>query len=214
MKTLKICLWILCLLPFRVVGLPQFSGATFFMKETWKDITGFEGVFQISTLGNVKSLYRKTKNGQGYRPVKERIRAKHFSVKLGYWMISLKSVPLNKEVRVLIHRLVAIAFIPNPENKREVNHKDSDRLNCNVENLEWVTPSENQRHSYDTTDRIGHWTGKVTKIAIPTVAIQDTSIIEFASILKCANYFGVCLNTVRKRMRSGQLLNGHSIYQL
>lgn len=182
--------------------------------EKWEDIPEFRGIYQISNFGRIKSLARITKNGPGFRQVSERIKPSHCSEALGYRMISLKNVALKKEKRYYVHRLVAAAFIPNPYNLPEVNHKDSDKSNANVANLEWVTGSQNQRHSYNTTDRKGHWTGKVTKIAIPTISIQDTAITEFDSVLKCAIHFGVCLNTVRKRMRSGELLNGHLIYQL
>ncbi len=113
--------------------------------EEWKDIQGYEGKYQVSTLGRVKSLPkpRTTPGGHKYM-TKERLR--HFSVNRGYQMVDLYD-GVGAEVR-LVHRLVAHAFIPNTERKPHVNHKDGDRGNNAVENLEWCTPSENEWHSY------------------------------------------------------------------
>lgn len=100
--------------------------------EVWKDIEGYEGRYQISDQGRVKSLttgsiLKTFLCGSGYPEI---VLTKH-----------------RKRQPKLIHRLVAEAFIPNPESKREVNHKDGNKHNNDVSNLEWVTPSENQRHS-------------------------------------------------------------------
>lgn len=65
----------------------------------------------------------------------------------GYKMVSLYT--LGKKINKQVHRLVAIAFIPNPENKTQVNHKDKDKLNNNLSNLEWCTAKENMKHHYD-----------------------------------------------------------------
>lgn len=111
------------------------------MQEVWKDIAGYEGRYQISNLGRVKGLPIDEKFCK--RP--NEIILKTFVCGSGYQEIILK----NKDGRKpkLIHRLVAEAFIPNPEGKREVNHKDGDKSNNRYTNLEWVTPSENQTHS-------------------------------------------------------------------
>ena len=101
--------------------------------EIWKDIEGFEGLYKVSNLGRIKSL--------NYRCTKKEKLLKHGSDKDGYL-----NVKLCKEGKVKsrsVHRLVAQAFIPNPDNKPEVNHKDEDKTNNKVENLEWVTSKEN-----------------------------------------------------------------------
>ena len=102
--------------------------------EEWRDIPGYENFYQVSNFGNVRSIrFNKIRNmkswdSNGYRAVELCIN--------------------NNRYTVGVHQLVALAFIPNPENKPEVNHKDRNRSNNNVENLEWVTQSENVAHAY------------------------------------------------------------------
>jgi hypothetical protein len=144
-KTLKICLAILCLLPVRAVGLPQFGGATFFMEaEIWKDIIGFEGRYQISNHGNVKSLSRTIIRKDGFiSSVKDRI-LKFRVCKFGYNSVHFY---LNeKEYSYKVHRLVAIAFLNKRKDSHQVNHKDGDKKNNYYSNLEWVSNRENVSH--------------------------------------------------------------------
>lgn len=99
--------------------------------EIWKDISGYEGLYQVSNLGRVKSLERIDNNNH---PVKEKI-IKPYKTIGGYMQVCLWK---NGKVKHLqIHRLVAQAFIPNPYNLPECNHKDENPLNNCVENLEW-----------------------------------------------------------------------------
>ena len=102
--------------------------------EKWRDIPGYEGFYQVSDLGNIRSIrFNKIRNMKSW--------ASH-----GYRAVEL--CINNNRYTVGIHRLVALTFIPNPENKPEVNHKDRNKSNNNVENLEWVTQSENVAHAY------------------------------------------------------------------
>lgn len=112
-------------------------------EEIWKDIKGYEGIYQVSSEGRVKSLERTTvdKNGKKYHR-KERI-LKSF-LNRGYLQVSL----CDRQPQV--HRLVAEAFIPNPENKSQVNHKDEIKTNNCVENLEWMTAKENSNYGTRT----------------------------------------------------------------
>lgn len=103
------------------------------MEEIWKDIDEFEGLYQVSNLGNVKSL---NYNHTG----KERnLKARNN----GWGYLFVKLYKNGNRKLFTIHRLVAKAFIPNPENKREVNHKDENKTNNRVDNLEWMTSKEN-----------------------------------------------------------------------
>ena len=119
--------------------------------EIWKEISDFNGIYEVFNFGRFRSLNRVTKCSDG--------RIMNFKG---------KTLKLHKKsdgyVRVMLcingksklysaHRLVAKTFIPNPENKKEVNHINSDRSNNNVYNLEWVTSSENLKHSYDFGNR-------------------------------------------------------------
>lgn len=145
------------------------------MTEEWKDVLGYEGLYKVSNLGKVKSK-RKIKipqdNGKGYL-----------------------IVHLNKNNKCkwkLVHRLVAEAFIANPYGKATVNHKDGDRKNNNVKNLEWATYSENNFHSYRNNGRKSPFaqevmcveTGKIYSSAYD--AAEDTGISQ-TSINRCAN---------------------------
>lgn len=115
------------------------------MQEIWKDIEGYEGLYQVSNLGNIKSLKRKTWNGYIFVQKEDLILKPGLNAKK-YLYVSLSKD--NKTHTYRVHRLVAQTFIPNPENKPQVNHIDGNKSNNNVDNLEWCTNSENQIHAF------------------------------------------------------------------
>lgn len=109
------------------------------MEETWKDIKNYENKYLISNLGNVRSL----KDGWGNKQNKY---LKKLENKQGYYFVILSKNGI--EIAYLISRLVAQVYIPNPKNKPQVNHIDGNPKNNNINNLEWVTASENKKHAY------------------------------------------------------------------
>lgn len=115
------------------------------MEEIWKDISGYEGLYQVSNLGRVRSFDRYVRNGTSNRNIKRGKILKPCVTRDGYLQLNL--IKDKKKKVSTIHRLVAKAFIENPENKPCVNHIDGNKQNNNVTNLEWVTYSENTIHA-------------------------------------------------------------------
>lgn len=151
------------------------------MTEIWRDIQGYEGRYQISSLGRVKSLSRNVNNHTGHIKLNECILKQRTDYK-GYMRIDIRD---NTGVRHYfgIHRLVAQAFIPNPNNKPQVNHINGNKADNRLENLEWCTNSENQKHAYRTG--LNHVTGKAGRPKRPVLQIDMVNnkiISEYSSI--------------------------------
>lgn len=117
------------------------------MLEKWKDIKGYEGLYQVSNTGKIKALQRfhKTSNYSSIGYIaKEKIKTVFYSKQDSYGRVGLNKN--GKTTRKYIHRLVAEAFIPNPYNLPEVNHKDENKKNNCVENLEWCSRKYNNNY--------------------------------------------------------------------
>lgn len=117
-----------------------------YQDEIWIGVVGFEDRYEVSTLGRARSLSVPHKiRGGGFYMTKGRI-LKPVLSKWGYYYITCAREGVDK--KFMIHKLMAEAFLPNPENKPEVNHIDGNKLNNRLENLEWVTKSENALHAH------------------------------------------------------------------
>lgn len=115
--------------------------------EEWRDVKGYEGWYQVSNLGRVKSLKRWTSCGgvKGKHQIIEREKILTPHISQGYRKVTLKTLGNSKHIG--IYKLMAQAFIPNPENKPQVDHINRNRSDDRLENLRWVTVSENQLNS-------------------------------------------------------------------
>lgn len=136
------------------------------MEEIWKDIKDYEGLYQVSSFGRVKSFYtnrilKGSKHPQGYLTV----------------TLCKDSTKYTKK----IHRLVAQAFIPNPEHKSEINHIDEDKTNNSVNNLEWSTRKENINHG-TRNERVS----KIKSIPIIATNLKTGKSREFYGTSECA----------------------------
>ena len=120
-------------------------------QEQWKPIEGYRGMYDVSNHGRVRSHYRGDLTIK-----KQRIN------EYGYCTVNLHGEK-GKRICERVNRLVAIAFIPNPDNLSDVNHKDMNKLNNHVSNLEWTSHSDNVKHSYMNGRKAHRWTEEERK---------------------------------------------------
>lgn len=161
------------------------------MEEVWKDIKGYEGKYQVSNMGEVRTLnYR-------YSGVAKNL--SKLSHNGGYSSIALSK--FGKVTQYLIHRLVAQEFIENPNNFLEINHKNSIRTDNRVDNLEWCTRSYNNYYSYKFNGRkspmLGRTGEKNPKSKPVTCYTDEMNIVgSYCSAIDASRLTGVCLSSV------------------
>ena len=163
------------------------------MKEIWKDIKDYEGLYQVSNLGRVKRIT----TGRVLKPLK------HAN---GYLMVKLSknSIVYTKTV----HRLVAEAFIPNPEHKSEINHIDENKTNNTVSNLEWMTRKENINHG-TRTERMS----KTQSIPIIATNIKTGESKEFYGARECARQLGLTHGNITSVLKGRYKQTGGYIFK-
>jgi len=163
------------------------------IQEIWKDISGHEGRYQVSSSGKIKSLLTS-------KILKSR-KTIHGYLHVG---LCVNSKPKSK----VIHRIVAIAFIPNPQNKPQVNHKDGNRTNNEVTNLEWVTASENVIDGFKRGRKITH-SKKVNQHSK-----NGDLIKKYDSIWLASKTTGATRSSIRECIKGNQKSAGGYIWTL
>lgn len=173
------------------------------MEEIWKDIKEYEGIYQVSNLGRIKNF-------------KNEIHASSVD-KYGYLQTILYYKVRPKCFRV--HRLVAEAFIPNPENKPQVNHIDGNKKNNRVDNLEWCTNQENINHAWKTglfsnmSEAIIASNRNRTK-TIKQYDLNNNFIKEWNSIISAATYYNISRSSIGACINNKQKTSGGYIWKL
>lgn len=169
------------------------------MKEKWINI--YDNLYAISNLGNVKANKRVIETKTGTRKYKEKI-LKPEITKDGHLRVVLCKA--GKKKRVFVHRLVAEAFIPNPNNLPVINHKDENPANNCVENLEWCTIAYNNVYN-NRHQKIGEAEGHKVYV----FDINNTLIEELPSITKAAKKYNISTTTMWRQVHNEKLINNH-----
>ncbi len=149
-------------------------------EEVWKDIKDYEGKYQVSNIGNIRSL--EYHNAKGIKRIGLLRQAKD---KKGYLRCALSKCSRLSTFKV--HRLVATAFIPNPNNLPQINHIDGDKSNNKVNNLEWCDNSYNQKHAYSTGLNPTH---AAHRTSVVLTHIHTGEILYFDQINKATAFLG------------------------
>jgi hypothetical protein len=174
-------------------------------QEQWLPVSGFERCYEISNMGRVKSLY---KAGLIMKPA---------ITNKGYCIVALS---VNDQLsHWLVHRLVAIHFIPNPDPAvyNIVNHKKGNKTDNRHHQIEWSTYSLNNKHAFDIGLKVGAYKGKFGKDhnrSIGVVAIQGNSVLQFESRTECGKYLGTTNRLVCKALKFGWNCKGHKLYSI
>jgi hypothetical protein len=161
------------------------------MKETWKSIEEFEGLYEISNYGRIKSFQKNKRSGYILKVINS-----------SGWYLSTSLIKDKIRKTYRIHRLVAKAFISNPDNKSQVNHKDGNKQNNNVQNLEWVTPSENIQHAIKFKPSIiagiNHYNQVLKPKKVQQFKITGDFIAEYQNCVVAGSITGVCPRNINQ----------------
>ena len=183
------------------------------MSEIWKDIEGYEGIYQVSNIGRIKSFDRMVSNKGKPYIIKGKImaqyvrRSKNLKQGDGYFAVGLRKE--KKQKGYFVHRIIALAFIPNPLNKPTVNHKDGNKLNNNINNLEWATHQENTKHAWknglcysNSVHGEEHYRSKLTENDV--LFIRECSETNEMSTLELSIKYDVSRSHINRIKRNAQ----------
>lgn len=175
---------------------------TFFivMQEIWKDIIGYEGLYQISNLGNVKSLERyyfigRWKDKTSKVVVKEKLLVIS-TYAMGYTYVVLANKCVTKKFK--IHRLLGIHFMPNPNNYEQINHINAIRNDNRLENLEWCTHSHNMKHKF----KLGNQSNAGGNNAMAKKVINVKTGVVYGSVKEAAASLPMSLAVLYYKLKS------------
>ena len=202
--------------------------------EVWKPIVGFEGIYEVSNYGRIKSLPRLWTKGKILKPYLNRY---------GYHVVSLRKEAKWKTYCLKVHRVVAQAFIDNPHNYPYINHKDEVKTNNVVENLEWCTPHYNLHYgsciekirrkrkenpafwlkdywfkkghkpiplTQEAIEKIRIATSLIKRVPVIAVNVVTGSILEFERVNDCKKYFHI--SRLSEIIKKGLPYKGHNFY--
>lgn len=165
--------------------------------EIWKDIPNYEGLYQVSNTGKVKSIPHYTRNGAkcSVRLTKGKILAQ-YKMPNGYMQVQLSKNELRE--KYYVHRLVASVFLDNKYNLSDVNHIDGNKNNNSVDNLEWCSHRGNQIHMYEN---------RMTKKAYPVLCIETNK--SYNSMSEAERDTGISHKVIKKLCETGREYNGY-----
>lgn len=174
------------------------------MKEIWKAIPGYEGSFEVSNLGNFRSLDRMVPSRYGSPRKYPGKSLKVEEMKDGYKRIVLMKDAKKK--RYMCHRLVALTFIDNPNNLPFVNHIDGNRGNNSVNNLEWCTQEENEQHAINVLGKT--MKGKTNPKTVLCVELNKTFKSMRQAVLFLGNH--ACNEGIKKAIEANRPYHGYT----
>lgn len=179
-------------------------------KEIWKDIKDYEGAYQCSSYGRVKSLDRYIEEHNGKKQFRKGQIIKPRLNKNGYLQLALNKNAKRK--MVYVHILIAETFLDNYKKLETVNHKDGNKLNNNIDNLEWSSYSNNNQHSYDELHRPAAREGaKPKKVYI--IDTYDNSVKWFNSIKETTDNIGLSHTQINRYIHSDKKWKGRYIFK-
>lgn len=166
------------------------------MEEIWKDIPGFEGLYQVSDTGNIRSVEREVMFGKQHRTIRQ-TQLRPFKKRNGYLVVKLCKDTV--EYTVYVHRIVAMVYCGGYYESMDVNHKDGIKDNNVYSNLEWCTRAENIRHSIDVLhNKVGNFTvGRKNQKPIVQLSLNGEKIRDWNSACEVQRTLGLHESGIR-----------------